>query len=90
MPTARTLYRKELARCREHFDRVDLTKERGYLMKFTTFSANMENIMPSIPRNEHESLFRELLLQQVFTTFDHQCLSAVQSKYTARLDRTYA
>ena len=45
-------------------------------MKFTTFSANVENIMPSIPRSQHESLFRELLLQQVFTTFDQQCLSA--------------
>ncbi|HLL95239.1 MAG TPA: hypothetical protein VK404_09710 [Spirosoma sp.] len=76
MPTARTLYRKELARCREQFERVNLQKERGYLMKFTTFSANMENIMPLIPRSRHEGLFRELLLQQVFTTFDQQCLSA--------------
>ncbi|WP_080237189.1 lysophospholipid acyltransferase family protein [Spirosoma rigui] len=76
MPTARVLYKKELARCREYFERVDLRKERGYLMKFTTFSANMENIMPFIPRSQHESLFRELLLQQAFTTFDQQCLSA--------------
>ena len=76
MPTARTLYKRELAHCREQFKRVDLQKERGYLMKFTTFSANVENIMPSIPRNKHETLFRELLLQQVFTTFDQQCLSA--------------
>lgn len=76
MPTAHTLYREELARCREHFDRVDLQKERGYLIKFTTFSANVENIMPSIPRNQHETLFRDLLLQQIFTTFDQQCLSA--------------
>ncbi len=76
MPTAQTLYRKELARCREHFDHVDLQKERGYLMKFTTFSANVENILPSIPRSQHETLFRELLLQQMFTSFDQQCLSA--------------
>lgn len=76
MPTARTLYKKELARCRDHFNRVDLQRERGYLMKFTTFSANMENIMPFIPRTHHESLFRELLLQQVFTTFDQHCISA--------------
>ena len=76
MPTARTLYKKELARCRDQFSRVDLQKERGYLMKFTTFSANMENIMPQIPRSQHETLFREQLLQQVFTTFDQQCLSA--------------
>ena len=45
-------------------------------MKFTTFSANVENIMPAIPRSQHETLFRELLLQEVFTTFDQQCLSA--------------
>ena len=32
--------------------------------------------MPFIPRSQHESLFRELLLQQAFTTFDQQCLSA--------------
>lgn len=76
MPTAQTLYCKELIRCREHFERIDLQKEQGYLMKFTTFSANMENIMPAIPRSRHETLFRELLLQELFTTFDQQCLSA--------------
>lgn len=75
MPTARQLYKQELARCREHFERIDLHKERGYLMKFTTFSANVENILPSIPRNEHETMFRELLLQQMFTSFDQQCLT---------------
>lgn len=76
MPAARTLYRQELARCREHFERVDLQRERGYLMKFTTFSANVENVMPHIPRAQHEHLFRQLLLQQMFTTFDQQCLTA--------------
>lgn len=76
MPTAGQLYTQELARCREHFERLDLAKEEGYLMKFTTFSANVENIMPSIPRSQHETLFRELLLQQLFTTFDQKCLTA--------------
>ncbi|QJW91407.1 hypothetical protein HNV11_19505 [Spirosoma taeanense] len=76
MPSAQHLYKQELARCREHFERVNLRKERGYLMKFTTFSANVENIMPFIPRSSHERLFQELLLQQVFTTFDQQCLTA--------------
>ncbi|RYC67312.1 hypothetical protein EQG79_24675 [Spirosoma sordidisoli] len=76
MPTPRTLYRQELARCREHFERVDLQRERGYLMRFTTFSANVENVLPHIPRTEHESLFRQLLLQQIFATFDQQCLTA--------------
>ncbi|MBD2756242.1 lysophospholipid acyltransferase family protein [Spirosoma validum] len=76
MLTTRQLYRQELARCRQHFDRVDLQRERGYLMKFTTFSANIENLMPSIPRQQHESLFQELLLQQIFTKFDQQCLTA--------------
>lgn len=76
MPTARTLYKNELARCREHFERIDLKQERGYLMKFTTFSANVENIMPFVPRSQHEDLFRDLLLQQMYTTFDQQCLSA--------------
>jgi KDO2-lipid IV(A) lauroyltransferase len=76
MPTARTLYRKELVRCREHFSRVNLSQERGYLMKYTTFSANVENIMPFIPRTEHEDLFRELLLQEIFTSFDQRCLTA--------------
>lgn len=76
MLTTRQLYRQELARCRQHFEQVDLLKERGYLMKFTTFSANIENLMPSIPRQQHEMLFRESLLQQIFTKFDQQCLTA--------------
>lgn len=76
MPSALRLYKQELSRCREHFQQLDLQRERGYLMKFTTFSANVENIMPSIPRSEHETLFQELLLQQIFTTFDQQCLTA--------------
>jgi len=76
MASALTLYKDELARCKAHFDQIDLRQERGYLMKFTTFSANVENIMPFIPRSEHEELFRQILLQQLFTTFDLTCLSA--------------
>lgn len=76
MQTSRQVYRQELARCREHFERIDLKKERGYLMKFTTFSANVENLIPSIPRHQHEELFKEVLLQQVFTNFDQRCLTA--------------
>lgn len=76
MPTAKQLYKQELARCQEHFGRINLKQERGYLMKFTTFSANVQNILPAVPRSEHETLFRELLLQQAFTTFDQQCLTA--------------
>ncbi len=78
MLTTRQLYNQELARCRENFEEVDLQKERGYLMKFTTFSANVENILPSVPREDHEGLFRELLLQQIYTTFDQQCLTAAE------------
>lgn len=77
MLTPRQLYKQELVRCRKHFERIDLAKERGYLMKFTTFSANVENILPSIPRRDHETLFHELLLQEIFTTFDQQYLSAL-------------
>lgn len=76
MLTAKQLYQQELAHCREQFEQIDLQKERGYLMKFTTFSANLENILPSIARHEHETLFRELLLQQVFTSFDQRFLTA--------------
>ncbi|WP_420149108.1 hypothetical protein [Spirosoma sp.] len=76
MATARQLYQQELDRCRETFNKVDLRKERGYLMKLTTFSANMENVMPSVPRNEHETLFRELLLQRIFSSFDQNFLTA--------------
>jgi KDO2-lipid IV(A) lauroyltransferase len=76
MSTAKQLYKQELAHCRERFEQIDLQKERGYLMKFTTFSANVENLLPAIPRKEHESLFEELLLQQVYTTFDQKCLTA--------------
>src|ERR1041385_9154751 len=61
MSSALRLYKQELSRCRDHFQQIDLHKERGYLMKFTTFSANVENIMPFIPRSEHETLFQELL-----------------------------
>lgn len=76
MPTARTMYRKELARCREHFERVDLQQERGYMMKFTTFSANVENVVPQIPRASHENLFRQVMQHEIYATFDQQCLSA--------------
>ena len=76
MQTSRQVYKQELARCREHFERIDLKKERGYLMRFTTFSANVENLLPSIPRYQHEALFREVLLQQLFTSFDQRCLTA--------------
>lgn len=76
MPNLRQLYNQELDRCRHQFEQIDLAKERGYWLKFTTFSANVGNIMPSIPREDHARLFSELLLQQVFTAFDQQCLSA--------------
>ena len=76
MPTARTLYRNELARCREHFERVDLQQERGYLMKFTTFSANVENVIPQIPRASHENLFRQVMQHEIYATLDQQSLSA--------------
>lgn len=76
MLTAKQLYKQELDYCREHFEKVDLAKEQGYLMKFTTFSATVGNILPTIPRQKHATMFRDLLLQQVFTTFDQQFLSA--------------
>ncbi|WP_266363401.1 lysophospholipid acyltransferase family protein [Tellurirhabdus rosea] len=69
-------YRKELGLCRQRFETLDLAKEKGYLFKFTTFSANMSNILPEIPADKHEGLFRELLLQQVYTTFDQQFITA--------------
>lgn len=77
MLLAQQLYAQELMRCRENFEQLDLTKERGYFMRLTTFSANVENVLPSIPRREHESLFRELLTQQVFATFDQHHLASV-------------
>ena len=69
-------YRQELELCRQKFAAIDLRKEQGYLVKFTTFSANLQNLLPTIPRSEHESLFQELLLQQVFTSFDQVFLDA--------------
>ncbi|GAA4458635.1 hypothetical protein GCM10023189_31200 [Nibrella saemangeumensis] len=69
-------YYRELTTCRQRFEAVDLQKERGYLAKFVTFSANVQNILPFVPLSQHESLFRELLLQQVYTTFDQEFLSA--------------
>ena len=76
MLTAKQLYKQELELCREHFRQVDLIKEQGYLMKFTTFSATVENLLPEIPRQEHETMFRDVLLQQIFTSFDQKCLAA--------------
>ncbi len=76
MLTAKQLYKQELEQCRQHFQQLDLVKEQGYLMKYTTFSATVENLLPAIPRQQHETMFRELLLQQIFTTFDQQCLTA--------------
>lgn len=69
-------YQQELARCREKFEAIDLQRERGYLAKFVTFSASVQNLLPAIPRSQHESLFRELLMQQVFTSFDQVFLDA--------------
>ncbi|GAB4030556.1 lysophospholipid acyltransferase family protein [Spirosoma gilvum] len=101
MRTTRQLYKEELERCRAHFEQIDLEKERGYLMKYTTFSANVENLLPAIPRQEHDMLFRELLLQQMFTTFDQQCLTAgdlvklrgadhlLEKEYSPRIYCTY-
>lgn len=76
MQTTLRQYQQELSRCRQRFEAINLQKEQGYLVKFTTFSANMENLLPAIPREQHERLFKELLLQQVFTTFDQEFLSA--------------
>ncbi len=76
MSTPKQLYKQELEHCREHFEQVDLVKEQGYLMKFTTFSATVGNLIPSIPRQEHETMFRELLLHQLLTTFDQKFLTA--------------
>ncbi|MGA0557745.1 hypothetical protein ACO2Q8_13905 [Larkinella sp. VNQ87] len=69
-------YQRELDRCRQQFESLDLRKEKGYLFKFTTFSASVQNILPEIPIEKHEDLFQKLLLQQVYTTFDQQFLSA--------------
>ncbi|WP_234736955.1 lysophospholipid acyltransferase family protein [Tellurirhabdus bombi] len=69
-------YRKELGLCRQRFEALDLTQEKGYLFKFTTFSANLQNVLPEIPREKHEALFQELLLQQIYTTFDQQFITA--------------
>ncbi|GAB3784903.1 hypothetical protein GCM10028818_45600 [Spirosoma horti] len=76
MLTAKQLYKQELENCRKHFEQVDLEKEQGYLMKFTTFSATVGNLLPEIPRDSHATMFSQLLLQQVLTNFDQQCLSA--------------
>ena len=75
MPTTHQLYRQELLACRKKFRQIDLRQERGYLMKFTTFSANVGNIMPDIAREEHESMFRAMLQQQMFARFDQSCLT---------------
>ncbi|MFC5412565.1 hypothetical protein ACFPMF_24785 [Larkinella bovis] len=69
-------YQRELSRCRQQFESLDLRKEKGYLFKFTTFSASVQNILPEIPVEKHEALFQKLLLQQVYTTFDQQFLTA--------------
>ncbi|GAB3317479.1 hypothetical protein GCM10027299_08830 [Larkinella ripae] len=69
-------YQRELDRCRQQFESLDLRKEKGYLFKFTTFSASVQNILPEIPIEKHEDLFQKLLLQQVYTTFDQQFLTA--------------
>ncbi len=69
-------YQREVAQCKKTFETVDLHKERGYLAQFTTFSANVQNLLPAIPRSQHESLFREALLQRVLTGFDQLFLEA--------------
>jgi lauroyl/myristoyl acyltransferase len=69
-------YHEELQHCRRQFENLDLRKEKGYLFKFTTFSANLRNILPEIPTDKHEGLFQELLLQQIYSNFDQQFLTA--------------
>lgn len=76
MKTLVQRYRKELGLCRRRFQALDLRQEKGYFFKYTTFSANMQNLLPEIAAARHEPLFQEMLLQQVYTTFDQQFLSA--------------
>ncbi|MFN4147668.1 MAG: hypothetical protein ACK4GN_17725, partial [Runella sp.] len=52
------------------FDRIDLTKEEGYLMRLAIFSANLSCFLPNLPRQHHAELFAENLRHVALETAD--------------------
>ncbi len=69
-------YKRELLHCKRQFEQILLQQEQGYLAKFTTFSATISHLLPAIARYQHEPLFHQALLNQVFTGFDQAFLGA--------------
>ena len=63
-------YRQQLLSQAEIFNKIDISKEEGYLAGFAFFSANLANFLPSIPVSEHEELHKKMLLNTAMETFD--------------------
>lgn len=63
-------YQTQLLKQTEQFNEIDITKEEGHLARFAFFSANLAIFFPSIPTNLHETLYKKMLLNVSFETFD--------------------
>ncbi|MFN8344912.1 MAG: hypothetical protein U0X91_07910 [Spirosomataceae bacterium] len=68
-------YRRALLDCEEALNRVNLSQEEGYLVRFAIFSANLTNFLPEIPVSEHAELFKKLLTNLAFESFDRNILN---------------
>lgn len=68
-------YKSALLDCEDALDRVNLLQEEGYLVRFAIFSANLANFLPEIPLDEHTSLFKKLLVNLAFESFDRNVLN---------------
>jgi KDO2-lipid IV(A) lauroyltransferase len=67
-------YKRALLDCEDALNRVNLHEEEGYTVRFAIFSANLTNFLPEIPPSEHAELFKSLLTNLAFESFERNLL----------------
>ena len=67
-------YKRALLDCEDALNRVNLHEEEGYTVRFAIFSANLTNFLPEIPQSEHAELFKSLLTNLAFESFERNLL----------------
>ncbi len=67
-------YQRALRDCEDALNRVNLHEEEGYTVRFAIFSANLTNFLPEIPQSEHAELFKSLLTNLSFESFERNLL----------------
>ena len=67
-------YQQKLEACEVAFEKIDFEQEKGYTVKLAIFSANLTNFMPHLPQSEHETMFRQMLKNVAFESFDRKVL----------------